>query len=89
MSNIYLLENKNQLSILNSLKKFCDIYGNPEQFGSDNGREFINKSIEEFLNIRNIKFIHGAPYSPHSQGVAERTHITIRKALITKFLKKF
>jgi len=31
--------------------------------------------------------IRGAPYSPHSQGIVERIHVTIRTALLCKFLE--
>lgn len=31
--------------------------------------------------------INGGPYSPHSQGVVERIHLTIRYALLSKFLE--
>ena len=41
----------------------------PTEFISDNGAEFKNKFFNEFCTLYNIKFIHGAPYSPHSQGI--------------------
>ena len=47
----------------------------------------MNKKVKKLLNENNIKFIHGKPYNPHSQGVVERVHRTIRTALICKYLE--
>ena len=41
----------------------------------------------KLISFNNIKIIHGAPYSPHLQGIAERIHLTIRKALIYKYIE--
>ena len=35
----------------------------------------------------NIKFIHGLPYKPHSQGVCEQVHRTKKMGLIVKMLE--
>ena len=34
-----------------------------------------------------IKYIHGLPYRPHSQGVVERLHKTIKMGLLAKKLE--
>ena len=39
------------------------------------------------MNRNNISIICGRPYNPHSQGVIERTHWTIRNCLISKYLE--
>ena len=87
LSKRFLLENKTKEAVLPAFENFCKIYSLPEKFGCDNGREFINNAVLNFLNKNNIKLVKGAPYSPHLQGVVERIHITIRKALINKFLE--
>ena len=69
------------------MENFYKFYGIPEQFGCDNGGEFINNAVQNFLNKNDTKLVKGSPYTPHSQGVVERIHITIRKALINKFLE--
>ena len=53
----------------------------PEEIGSDNGKEFRNRLIEDYLNDKNINYIHGNPYNPHSQGVVERFHKTVKDSL--------
>ena len=73
--------NKEAKTILESLKIAFECNGFPEEIGSDNGKEFKNTLIEGYLKEKNIKFIHGMPYNPHSQGVVERFHKTIKDYL--------
>ena len=74
----YIIENKESKTILKYLKIALECNGFPEEIGSDNGREFKNELIEKYLNDNEIKFIHGLPYNPHSQGFVERFHQTIK-----------
>ena len=55
--------------------------------GFDNGRKFINSEVESFLNNNNERIIRSKPYIPKSQGACERIYITIRKALLIRFLE--
>ena len=87
LAESYLLSDKKQKTILNSIKLFFEFFGEPEEFGSDNGREFINPSVINYLNEKNIKMINGLPYNPRSQGAVERIHNTIRNGLLTIFLE--
>ena len=59
----------------------------PNQVGSDNGSEFINKHITNILVKKIIIAVHGRPYCPHSQGIIELAHRTIRTALVSKYLE--
>ena len=45
----YLLKNKKSLNILDCIKDFFDIYGVPLSVGTDNGREFKNKLINDYM----------------------------------------
>ena len=38
--------------------------------------------LKKFCIDNNIKFLHGLPYRPHSQGVVERVHRVIKKGLL-------
>ena len=87
MCKSYLINNKKALNILFCIEDFVKIYGKPLSFGSDNGREFKNKLINDYMKENGINFIHGLPYKPHSQGVVERIHKTIKTALIIKKLE--
>ena len=62
-----------------------ECYGMPEEIGSDNGREFKNKIMENYLAKNEIKIIHGMPYNPHSPGVVERFHQTTKDLLYSKY----
>ena len=56
-----------------------------KELGSDNGKELHNKLIENYLNEKNIIFLHGMPYNPHSQ-VVERFHKTVKDSLYCIYL---
>ena len=62
------------------------MHGFPKELGSDNGKELHNKLIENYLNGKNIIFLHGMPYNPHSQGVVERFHKTVKDSLYWIYL---
>ena len=49
----------------------------PKKQDSDNGKEFKNNLIENYLK-KNITIIHGLPYNLHSQGVVERFHKIVK-----------
>lgn len=87
LSDSFLLTDKKKLTILNNLKKFIEYYGKSFEFGCDNGREFINPLISNYLNANNIKMVNGLPYNPRSQGTVERIHITIRNSLLSLYLE--
>ena len=78
----YLLSNKKGKTILDKIKSFITDVGNPDEFGFDNGKEFVNEDVTSYLLEQNIRIIKGKPYHPRSQGVCERIHRTIRKGLI-------
>ena len=76
---IIFIKNKKAHNILNCLKDFIKIYGSPKSVSADNGKEFKNKLISDYLSENNIHYVHGLPYNPHSQGVCERVHKTIKQ----------
>ena len=84
----FIIENKEANTILKYLKLALECNGYPEEIGSDNGREFKNNLIENYLKENNIKFIHGAPYNRHSQGVVERFHQTIKDLIYSVYMEK-
>ena len=47
----------------------------------DNGKEFRNNMMESYLKDKKIRLIQGLQYIPHSQGVIERFHKTIKDYL--------
>ena len=83
---IYGTNSKKSDNLLKHIIEFCMNNKIPKEFLSDNGAEFKNKYINDFCNMYNIKFIHGSPYSPHSQSIIERFNYTIKKYLAKEFL---
>ena len=74
------------------VKNFISMYGLPRSIGTDNGREFKNKLFTDYMEENKIQYVHGLPYKPHSQGVCEIVHKTIKVGLLVKKLadkKKF
>ena len=55
------LIDKKQNSVLDKIKLFIDYYGTPDQFWTDNGKEFNNASLINYLFQNNIKLINDAP----------------------------
>jgi transposase InsO family protein len=44
---------------------------------SDNGSEFKNMQVEEYLEEEGIKHEFSAPYTPQQNGVVERNNMTL------------
>ena len=83
----YLINKKDASVIVEKLKLYFIKYGIPKQIGTDNGSEFVNKKVINLLANNNIEFVRGKPYNPHSQGVVERVHRSVRTGLICKYLE--
>ena len=45
----FSLRDKTEESVLKKIRKFFSYYGEPEPFGSDNGKEFVNKKIIDYM----------------------------------------
>ena len=71
------MKNKTAESILNSFKKVLFAEGAPKSVQTDNGKEFVNRYLKEFLECHNIKHIRGRPRHPQNQGQVERLNQTI------------
>ncbi|UYV76697.1 hypothetical protein LAZ67_14001794 [Cordylochernes scorpioides] len=56
----------------NSLSVHTEFGKNIQTIRTDNGREYVNRQVEDFLNQSGIKNQLTVPYSPAQNGVAER-----------------
>ena len=83
---IYDHNSKYSDNILNGIIEYCLNNGFPKEFLSHNGPEFKNAKTNEFCIKNNMKYIHGIPYNPHSQGTIERFHYTIKKYFAKEFI---
>ena len=68
--------------------EFFARYGIPLQFHSDQGTEFINKTLNGICDILNIDKTRTTPYRPASDGLVERTNRTLR-SLLTIFMHTY
>ena len=82
----FLCKDKAADTILNKVKECFSRNGFPQEFGTDNGTEFKNKKMINYLKSKNIKFIHGKAYNPRSQGCVERLHRTLKTNIFYKKL---
>ena len=56
-------------------------FGLPDRISSDNGREFVDKTVKLILQKLGIKQRLGAVYHPQSQGICERMNGVIKNRL--------
>ena len=67
------------------LRHIFTSHGQPKILHSDNGKEFVNKSMKDLLNDYKVREVHGMPYKPRVQGVIERANGSL-KTLIHKWM---
>ena len=77
MADSFFVIEKTGNNIVDFLNKFIEIYGTPNEFSSDNGREFVNITVQSYCLKKNINIIRGSPYNSKNQGVVERIHVII------------
>ena len=53
---------------------------------SDNGKEYCNASLQDYMKENGIKFEPSAPYTPEQNGKAERCNQTIIECARTMLL---
>ena len=80
--------------VCKSAKQVCDalgkwvfpIMGLPSILQSDNGREFVNKLIEEVVATwpGQVQLVSGRPRHPQSQGLVEQAHYTMERMMSAK-----
>ena len=71
-----VVNNKNPGTIIKALhRSWCMDIGYPTVgFWCDNGGEFLNAKMEEFVNKLGLKISFTPSYSPWSNGINERNH---------------
>ena len=55
--------------------------GVPNQIKTDNGPNFVSKSVQEFVSKWGITLIHGIPYNSTGQAIVERANQTLKSKL--------
>ena len=73
------VKNNNADNILFCIKQFVNYIGKPKIFQSDNGTEYKNTLINNYLTTNNINHIYSSPRHPQSNDVDEVLHNEVRK----------
>ena len=74
---VYTLVSKKGELIRDNLSSIF-IIGHPNILHTDNGKEFWNKNVDNFLEKRGIKHVLGAPYHLQSQDAIETFNKSIQ-----------
>ena len=77
----FKLKNKSAEAIKEALESLFFTQGVPKSIQADNGREFSNQLLADFLLSLNVRMVHGRPRHPQSQGQVERVNQTIKRWL--------
>lgn len=75
------LKSKCASEILESFRSVVFKEGAPKYLQTDNGKEFINETLNQFLINNNIIRIRGRPRHPQNQGQVERANQTLVRKL--------
>ena len=63
---------------------FLTTNGAPHILQSDNGREFVNRTITELVKLwPGLKLVHGRPRHPQSQGSVEKSNDEVHRQLVS------
>lgn len=93
-SMVYLIRNKHEVTeYLKEYIRLVETKWNRKvsRIKSDNGREYVNKSLIDWAKLKGIEMNYTIPYSPQMNGTAERLNRTIMekaRALLTEFKMK-
>ena len=65
------------------------VVGLPSIIQSDNGREFVNRLIEEVISTwpGQVQLVHGRPRHPQSQGLVEQAHYSLERMIAAKSIE--
>jgi len=70
--------------VLDIMDEVCGRYGVPNCIRSDNGPEFISKSIQEWVEHRKVKTLYITPGSPWQNGYVESFHSRFRNDCLNR-----
>lgn len=77
----YYLRDGTAISVVQALLTYCTHHGMPFTLVTDNGPEFVNQLMAEFVRLHKIQHHRIAPHTPNENGIVERFHSTILEHL--------
>ena len=75
----FLIRDKTSDTVLRKIKSFIAINKKPAIIQTDNGLEFKNQMISDYLEKENIKHVYSRPHHPQTNGCLERYHSELHK----------
>ncbi|XP_039293950.1 uncharacterized protein LOC120353595 [Nilaparvata lugens] len=78
---VHPIKSLNQVDIQECLNDYFSAFPIPKIVQMDNGREFDNAGLRDFLRLYGIEPYYVTPGHPDSQGLVERTHSTLIEIL--------
>ena len=78
---VKLMSNTTATATVEAMRGLFAAYGLPQVVVSDNGPQLVSKEFETFLEGNGIKHVKSAPYSPASNGLAERLVQSFKQSL--------
>ena len=70
-------------TVIKCLRTIFTRFGVPELLVSDNGKEFVSRELNVWLERQGVKKMESPPYFPRANGLAERAVHTLKTALKT------
>ncbi|CAK1599917.1 unnamed protein product [Parnassius mnemosyne] len=74
----YPIQVKQATTVAKSLFIFCQHYGVPKRFHSDQGTDFLNSMIKQLMKLLGSNHTVSTAYHPQTNGSLERFHATLR-----------
>ncbi|CAH0719335.1 unnamed protein product, partial [Brenthis ino] len=74
----YPIPDKQATTIAKSLLTFCQHYGIPKRFHSDQGGEFVNNILKQLMKLLGSQHTFSTAYHPQTNGALERFHAVLR-----------
>lgn len=74
----YPIPDKEATTVAKQLLHFCQHYGIPNRFHSDQGTEFLNNVIKQLIKFLGANQTFNTAYHPQTNGALERFHATLR-----------
>lgn len=75
----YPIPDKEAVTIAKQLVHFCQHFGVPKRFHSDQGTEFSNQIIKQLVKFLGSSQTFNTAYHPQTNGALERFHATLRE----------
>ena len=80
--DVHVVTSTSSVVTIEKLRRMFATHGLPETIVTDNGTGFTSSEFEAFMNKNGITHVTSAPYHPSSNGPAERSVQTVKKALM-------